>query len=163
MEPQALLSAFCRAVEAGDGPGFAGLFAEDGVYHDLNYGTFTGRGQISDMLTGRFHRDARDFRWDMLDPVSDGTTLYARYVFSFTSRRAGAEGRRAIFEGVSIMTLRDGLIATYREISNLGPGLLDLGVPPERVQQLLARQGAALKRRPEAARHRSTPSQRTGD
>jgi hypothetical protein len=64
---------------------------------------------------------------------------------------------------VSIMTLRDGLIATYREISNLGPGLLDLGVPPERVQQLLARQGAALKRRPEAARHRSTPSQRTGD
>lgn len=153
MNPTPLLTAFCRHVEAGDGAAFAALFAEDGVYHDVFYGAFQGRARIAAMLTDWFHRDARDFRWDMHQAVFDGTTLYARYVFSFTSKLAGAEGRRAMFEGVSIMTLRDGLIADYREVANPGPGLLDLGFPAERVAKILTREGAALKARPEAERH----------
>ncbi len=153
MNPTALLTAFCRHVEAGDGAAFAALFVEDGVYHDVFYGAFQGRARIAAMLTDWFHRDARDFRWDMHQPVFDGTTLYARYVFSFTSKLAGAEGRRAMFEGVSIMTIRDGLIADYREVANPGPGLLDLGFPAERVAKILTREGAALKARPEAERH----------
>ena len=153
MNPTALLTAFCRHVEAGDGAAFATLFAEDGVYHDVFYGAFQGRARIAAMLTDWFHRDARDFRWDMHQPVFDGTTLYARYVFSFTSKLAGAEGRRAMFEGVSIMTIRDGLIADYREVANPGPGLLDLGFPAERVAKILTREGKALKARPEAERH----------
>ena len=153
MNPTTLLTAFCRNVEAGDGAAFAALFAEDGVYHDVFYGAFQGRARIAAMLTDWFHRDARDFRWDMHQPVFDGTTLYARYVFSFTSKLAGAEGRRAMFEGVSIMTIRDGLIADYREVANPGPGLLDLGFPAERVAKILTREGAALKARPEAERH----------
>ena len=155
MNPTALLSQFCRHVETGDGAAFAALFTEDGVYHDVFYGAFEGRARIAAMLTDWFHRDARDFRWDMHQPVCDGTTLYARYVFSFTSKLAGAEGRRAMFEGVSIMTIRDGLIADYREVANPGPGLLDLGFPAERVAKILTREGAALKARPEAERHLS--------
>lgn len=153
MNPTDLLTAFTRHVEAGDGPAFAALFTPAGVYHDVFYGAFHGRDRIAAMLTDWFHRDARDFRWDMHQPVFDGTTLYARYVFSFTSKLAGAEGRRAMFEGVSIMTIHDGLIAAYQEIANPGPGLLDLGFPPERVVKILGREGASLKARAEAARH----------
>lgn len=153
MNPTTLLTSFCRSVEAGDGAAFAALFTPDGVYHDVFYGTFSGRDRIAAMLTDWFHRDARDFRWDMHEPVCDGTTLYARYVFSFTSKLDGAEGRRAMFEGVSIMTLRDGQIAAYQEVANPGPGLLDLGFPAERVAKILGREGAALKARPESTRH----------
>lgn len=153
MNPTALLTSFCHHVEVGDGAAFAALFTEDGVYHDVFYGAFEGRARIAAMLTDWFHRDARDFRWDMHQPVFDGTTLYARYVFSFTSKLAGAEGRRAMFEGVSIMTIRDGLIAAYREVANPAPGLLDLGFPAERVARIMTREGAALKARPEASRH----------
>jgi len=148
-----LLTRFTEAVAAGDGPGFAALFTPDATYHDVFYGAFQGRERISAMLTGWFHRDATDFRWDMHDPVSDGTTLYARYVFSFTSRLPSAEGKRVVFEGVSIMTLRDGLIAEYKEVANTAPGLVDLGFAPERLARRFAREGADLRGRPEATRH----------
>ena len=153
MDHSALLASFCRAVETGNGAAFASLFTPDGVYHDVFYGTFAGRERIAAMLTDWFHRDATDFRWDMHEPVCDGTTLYARYVFSFTSKLPEAAGRRVVFEGVSIMTFRDGLIANYREVANTGPGLVDLGFAPERIARLMARNGAALKARPESTRH----------
>jgi ketosteroid isomerase-like protein len=153
MQPSELLRAFCTAVEAGDGAGFADLFTADGVYHDVFYGEFAGRERIKAMIEQWFHRDATAFRWDMHDPVTDGTTLYARYVFSFRSKLPEAEGKRAMFEGVSIMRLRDGLIAEYREVASPGPGLVDLGFAPERLAKLMAREGTALKERPESARH----------
>ncbi len=148
-----LLTRFCHAVETGDGAGLAALFTDDGVYHDVFYGAFAGRVRIAAMLTDFFYRDARAFRWDMHDPVCDGHTLYARYVFSFTSKLPGAMGRRAMFEGVSIMTLRDGFIVTYREVANPMPGLADLGFAPERMAKIAQREGRDLKARAEAARH----------
>ncbi|MGE0223843.1 MAG: nuclear transport factor 2 family protein [Acetobacteraceae bacterium] len=148
-----MLRSFCQAVEAGDGAAFAALFTPDGVYHDVFYGTFAGRERIAAMITGWFHRDATDFRWDMHQPVFDGTTLYARYVFSFRSKLPDAAGRRAMFEGVSIMTISDGLIAAYREVADTTPGLVDLGFAPERIARLAARHGSALKARPDASRH----------
>ncbi len=148
-----LLRDFCAAVEAEDAERFAALFTEDGVYHDVFYGAFTGRAGIADMIRDRFCRDATDFRWDMHDPVTNGTTLYVRYVFSYRSKMAESEGKRAMFEGVSIMTLRDGLIATYREIADTAPGFVDLGFAPERIARFAARQGKALRSQAEAARH----------
>ena len=153
MTPATLLSRFTEAVAAGDGPGFAALFTPDATYHDVFYGAFTGRERISAMLTDWFHRDATDFRWDMHDPVSDGTTLYARYVFSFTSKLPAALGKRVMFEGVSIMTLKDGLIAEYREVANTAPGLVDLGFVPDRLARRFAKEGTELRGRPEVARH----------
>lgn len=153
MTPTELLSRFTSAVEAGDGAAFAALFTADGVYHDVFYGEFQGRDRIGAMLTDWFHRDARDFRWDMHDPVSDGTTLYARYVFSFTSKLPGAEGRRAMFEGVSIMTLKDGLIARYQEVANTAPGLVDLGFAPDRLARRFTKESTELRARPESTRH----------
>jgi len=153
MNTTELLHAFRAAVEAEDPTRFAALFTEDGVYHDIFYGEFRGRERIAAMLRDWFSRDATDFRWDMFQPVCDGETLYARYVFSYRSKLPEAAGRRAMFEGVSIMTLRGGLIAHYKEIANPATGFVDMGFAPERIARISAKQAAALRARPEAARH----------
>jgi ketosteroid isomerase-like protein len=153
MQTEQLLEAFCRAVERRDGKAFAALFTEDGVYHDVFYGAFEGREQIAGMINDWFYRTASDFRWDMHDPVSDGRRLYARYTFSYRSLLPEAKGARAMFEGVAIMTLREGLIAEYREVANVATGFLDMNFAPERIARIFAKQNAALKARPEMQRH----------
>lgn len=156
MDAPALLKAFTTAVERRDGKAFADLFAEDGVYHDVFYGAFKGRARIAEMIDDWFHRTAREFRWDMFRPVSDGTTLYAYYTFSYISTLPEAGGRRVGFDGVSIMTLREGWIAEYREVANSAIGLLDIGFAPERVAKILNKEAAHIRTRPEWARHRQT-------
>jgi ketosteroid isomerase-like protein len=153
MDASALLKTFCSAVERRDGKAFAELFAEDGVYHDVFYGAFKGRGKIAELIDDWFHRTARDFRWEMFRPVSDGKTLYAYYTFSYVSTLPEAQGKRVGFEGVSMMSLRDGRIAEYREVANVGPGFVDMGFAPERVAKILAKEGAHLKQQPEWKRH----------
>jgi hypothetical protein len=89
----------------------------------------------------------------MHDPVSDGKTLYARYTFSYRSKLPEAKGGRAMFEGVSIMQLRDGLIATYHEVANTAPAFIDLNFAPERIVKIVAKQGATLRTRDEMKKH----------
>ena len=153
MNATALLRAFCDAVEQHDGKAFADLFTEDGVYHDVFYGAFAGRAKIAEMIDDWFYRTATDFRWDMHAPVSDGHTLYARYTFSYRSTLPEAKGARAMFEGVAIMKLRDEGIAEYHEVAKTAPGFVDRNFAPERIAKIVAKQGAALKARPEMARH----------
>ena len=155
MDATALLKEFCSAVERRDGKAFASLFTEDGVYHDVFYGDFKGRQKIAEMIDDLFHRTARDFRWDMHRPVSDGKMLYAYYTFSYVSTLPEAKGKRVGFDGVSIMRLRDGKIAEYREVANSAIGLLDIGFAPERVAKILNKEAAHIKARPEWARHMS--------
>ena len=153
MDTTALLKEFCGAVERRDGKAFAALFTEEGVYHDVFYGAFAGRQKIAEMIDDWFYRTARDFRWEMFRPVSDGTTLYAYYTFSYVSTLPEAQGKRVGFEGVAMMQLKDGKIAEYREVANAGPGFVDMGFAPERIAKILAKEGAHLKAQPEWARH----------
>ncbi|HEY2247543.1 MAG TPA: nuclear transport factor 2 family protein [Bradyrhizobium sp.] len=153
MNTTAMLRTFCDAVERRDGKAFAAPFTEEGVYHDVFYGAFKGRAKIAEMIDDWFYRTATDFRWDMHAPVSDGTTLYARYTFSYRSTLPEAKSARAMFEGVAIMTLKDGLIAEYHEVANTATGFVDMNFAPERIAKIMAKQGAALKARPEMARH----------
>ena len=153
MDTSALLRAFCDAVEARDGKTFAELFTEDGVYHDVFYGAFAGRAKIAELIDDWFYRTACDFRWDMHAPVSDGRTLYARYTFSYRSTLSEAKGARAMFEGVAIMQLSCGKIASYHEVANTAPAFVQLNFAPDRIAKIVAKQGAALKARPEMARH----------
>jgi ketosteroid isomerase-like protein len=153
MDVTALLKEFCSAVERRDGKAFARLFIEDGVYHDVFYGDFTGHQKIAEMIDDWFYRTAHDFRWDMYRPVSDGRMLYAYYTFSYVSKLPEANGKRVGFEGVSMMTLRDGLITDYREVANVGPAFVDLGFAPDRTAKILAKEGAHLKKSPEFKRH----------
>jgi limonene-1,2-epoxide hydrolase len=153
METTEMLRAFCDAVEQRNGAAFAALFTENGVYHDVFYGTFEGREKIAAMIDDWFYRTATDFRWDMHEPVSDGRTLYARYTFSYRSTLPEAREARAMFEGVAIMQLRDGKIESYREVANVAPGFVDMNFAPERIAKIAARQGAELRSRPEMKRH----------
>ncbi|QUS37640.1 nuclear transport factor 2 family protein [Tardiphaga alba] len=153
MDATAMLRTFCTSVETRDGKAFANLFTEDGVYHDVFYGAFAGRAKIADMIDHHFYETAEDFRWDMHDPVSNGSTLYARYTFSYRSKLPEANGKRAMFEGVAIMTLRDGLIVSYQEVANTAPAFVDLNFAPERIAKIVGKQGAALKAREEMRRH----------
>ena len=153
MNVSAMLRSFCDAVERRDGKSFASLFTEDGVYHDVFYGAFAGRAKIAGLIDDWFYRTATGFRWDMHAPVSDGETLYARYTFSYRSTLPEAKGARVMFEGVSIMKLRDGRIAEYHEVANTAPAFVDMNFAPERIAKIVARQGAELKARPEMARH----------
>ncbi len=153
MNVAAMLRAFCEAVERRNGAAFAELFTEDGVYHDVFYGAFEGRANIAGMIDDWFYRTATDFRWDMHQPVSDGETLYARYTFSYRSLLPEANSARAMFEGVAIMNLRDGKIACYHEVANTATGFVDMNFAPERIAKIFAKQGAALKARPEMKRH----------
>jgi ketosteroid isomerase-like protein len=153
MNTQELLRTFCDAVERRNGKAFADLFAEDGVYHDVFYGAFEGRAKIAGMIDDVFCRSATDFRWDMHSPLSDGERLYARYTFSYRSTLPEAKDARVMFEGVAMMTLREGKITSYHEVANTAPAFVDLNFAPERIAKILARQGAALKARPEMRRH----------
>ena len=51
----------------------AACFCEDGEYHDVFYGQFVGRKSIINLIENYFYRDAREFRWDLHDPVSTGS------------------------------------------------------------------------------------------
>ena len=153
MDASQLLKEFCSAVERRDGKAFANLFTEDGVYHDVFYGAFKGRAKIAEMIDDWFYRTAREFRWEMFRPVSDGRMLYAYYTFSYVSTLPEAEGKRVGFEGVAIMSLKDGRIAEYREVANVGPGFVDMGFAPERLAKILAKEGAQLKKQPQWQRH----------
>jgi limonene-1,2-epoxide hydrolase len=153
MNLTAMLRAFCDAVEQRNGKAFAALFTEDGIYHDVFYGAFSGHAEIADMIDDHFYRTAADFRWDMHAPVSDGETLYARYTFSYRSTLPEAKGARGMFEGVAIMKLRDGKILDYREVANTAPAFVELNFAPERIAKIVAKQGAVLKARPEMKRH----------
>jgi len=153
MKTEQLLRAFCDAVEQHNGKAFAELFTEDGVYHDVFYGAFKGRADIAGMIDDVFYRTASDFRWDMHSPVTDGKTLYAHYTFSYRSTLPEAKGARVMFEGVAMMKLRDGKIVEYHEVANTAPAFVDMNFAPERIAKIFAKQGAALKARPEMRRH----------
>jgi len=148
-----LIRSMAGAAMRGDAAGVAACFTEDGIYHDVFYGSFTGHAAIIDMIENHFHRDAEDFRWDMHDPVEQRDRGYARYIFSYRSRLPDCEGRRAMFEGVALCRLRDGLIADYTEIANVATGLSMLGFSDARLAKFAARQARDLSARDEAKDH----------
>ncbi|MDF3072336.1 MAG: nuclear transport factor 2 family protein [Alphaproteobacteria bacterium] len=154
MQIEQMLKKFTDAVEKHDGAALGRLFAEDGVYHDAFYGAFHGRTKVAELIDVWFYKTAKDFKWDMIEPVFDGRTLYVRYVFSYNSILPEAKGARVMFEGVSIMKLnQDGLIEEYREVADTAPALLGLNFPPERVAKIKLKHGAELRGRAEAKGH----------
>ena len=154
MKIEEMLKKFTDAVESHNGAALGQLFAEDGVYHDAFYGEFKGRKRVAELIDVWFYKTAKDFKWDMHEPVFDGRTLYVRYVFSYKSILPEAKGARVMFEGVSIMKLnKEGLIEEYREVADTAPALLGLNFPPERVAKIKLKHGAELRGRAESKAH----------
>ena len=133
-------------------PAWGALFTADGVYADEFFGAHRGRAAIAAMLQ-RFHDTGRDYRWDFFDPVSDGTTGYARFRFSYRSLLPESEGRPVMFEGISEFRFEDRLIAHYSEAFDRGVALVQLGFPAERIKRVVEKAAAAQNRGPEARAH----------
>jgi SnoaL-like domain len=154
-----LLAAFSAAVVANDGAGLGALFTPDGIYADEFFGAHRGPVAIAAMLQ-RFHDTGRDYRWDFIDPLSDGTTGYARFRFSFASNLAECAGRPVVFEGMSQFRFAGGLIASYREAFDRGVALVQLGFPAERLKRILEKAAAAQNATPKAREHLDRLAQR---
>jgi len=148
-----MMQGLANAVSAGDGDKVADFFTDDGVYHDVYYGAFQGREKIKEMIKDYFHAHATNFIWDFHDAISDGKIGYARYVFSYESTIEGCEGNRAMFEGVSIVELDGDKLISYKEVANVGPGLVSLGFPPERTYKILKKHSNQLQERGESQHH----------
>jgi len=154
MDFATVINKLAATASAGQGAEMAALFAQDGVYHDCFYGSFTGREAIRDMIENYFHRDAEDFIWDMHDAVNGHGIGYARYVFSYRSKLADYAGNLGMFEGVAIVRYNEaGEITDYREVAETGAGLSALGFAPERIAKFMAREATALQSRDESAAH----------
>jgi hypothetical protein len=153
MEFVDMLKEFTAAVEGADGRRLAALFTEDGTYHDTFYGEFRGRDAIADMLENLFWRDARDFRWDMREPIATDQRAYARWIFSYSSNLPEASGRRVLFEGMSRFELKDDQISHYAEIFDTGIALAQTNFEPERIAKIVTRAGQALRERHAGSRH----------
>jgi hypothetical protein len=153
-----LLADFTHSAESGDGARFAGHFTEDAIYHDYIYGAHKGRAEIAHMMQNLFHRDAADYRWEMFDPVFDGTQGYAWSLSSFTSKIPQFAGQRVVIDGISRFLVRDGLIAEYRESVNGGVAMAQLGVAPDRMAKVFERWTGWLKERPETVHYLARPA-----
>lgn len=149
-----ILDDFTAAVAAGDGARFAALFTEDGVYDDVFYGEFKGRAEIARMLEGLFHRDGENFVWQMLDPVSDGHTGYARWLFSYDGRIDPIKGERIYMDGVGLFTLRDGLIARYEDLARTAELMRQMNMPEAKAERITARMLDKQMAHPGWAAHR---------
>ncbi len=148
-----LLLKFSRAVEANDGHGLAKCFTPDGVYDDYFFGPSAAGPEGIVAMLAHFYEGGRDFKWDFLDPVAEGSIGYAGYHFSYGSLLPEAHGARVVFEGIARLELEDGLIRRYSEVFDRGMALAQLDFAPERMKKIALKYADRLKARPEVKPH----------
>lgn len=141
-----IVNQFTKMVESNDGEGLAALFTDSGCYQDGFYGDFSGRKEISRMLSEHFWGHAEAFSWKMQDLVTDGKVGYARYLFSYSSKLPNVAGKRVVFEGTAQFVLREGLIENYSEVFNTGLALAQLEFSAGHIQGHLKKKALELRR-----------------
>lgn len=149
---KALLERFSACAEANDGAGLAALFCADGVYDDYFFGEHRGHEAIAAMLA-RFHEGGEAYRWEFFAPLTDGTTGYASYRFSYRSRIPESVGRTIAFEGMCRLSFEDGRIARYAEVFDRGVAFAQLGFAPGKVVRLLEKYADAQNTAPAMRPH----------
>ena len=125
-----------QSVCNNDGDGIANLFVDQGVYHDYIYGSFKGRKNIKSMLNNYFHRDAKNFTWEMSDHVFKENIGYAKYMFTFTSKIPEYLGKKVVVSGISFFRFKFNSIVEYSEVVNGGIAMIQLGVKAEKMQKV---------------------------
>jgi ketosteroid isomerase-like protein len=153
MQFRELMQELTEAVIAYDGQRLAKLFTDDGYYQDPLSGRFQGRAEVRRLADEVFKGTLGEMKWDMVDAVDDGRVGYARWVFSFTSRRPGFEGKRVVLRGMSAVELDNGLIKAFQDVYDVGTGFAQLGVPPEAYRDLYAKKAAEIVADPALAAH----------
>ncbi|WP_343205826.1 MULTISPECIES: nuclear transport factor 2 family protein [unclassified Afipia] len=135
----ALIGELTLSWASGGGVRVASHFTEDAIYHDFMYGPHTGRAGIAHLVQDLCYRDGTNYRWEMFDPVFDGTKGYAWWLASFTSTVPQFKGKHVVMDGMSRFVIREGLIAEYRESVNGGVAMAQLGAEPERMAKVFRR------------------------
>jgi limonene-1,2-epoxide hydrolase len=111
------LQTFGVLVEHGDVDGAAALFTEDARYEEPPHPPLVGRAAIRAFLAdfAARHSDAQfAIQRAIVDPAGD--RLAAEWRWSYTR---DADDEQRMYEGISIVELRDGQIASWRGFSAL--------------------------------------------
>ena len=125
-----------QSVCNNDGESLVNLFADYGVYHDYIYGSFKGKNNIKCMRNNYFHRDAKNFYWEMTDHIFRDNIGYAKYMFTFTSKIPEYLGKKVVVSGISFFRFKFNSIVEYSESVNGGIAMVQLGVNPEKMQKV---------------------------
>ena len=134
-----LVETFCRRFEQKDSQAFADLFSPDAIYIDSLYGTYEGREAIR-AFHARCHKEAEAYHFQPATIVSDnGGNLSFEWTFSYVSLMPLSRGKRMALKGASFMTLRKGVIISYREYSDSVILLLGGNVPAEKIVKFYRR------------------------
>lgn len=114
MSVPALLQAFGDRLAQGDASGCAGLFTPDATYEEPPQPLLTGRDAIRDFVAG-FATTHHDVALTVSRICLDTSgTCAAEWRFTYTRTTDGSRGG---FEGMSMIEVRDGLIASWRGFS----------------------------------------------
>ena len=115
--PAEVLRAFGERLADGDAEGAASLFTEDVAYAEPPAAIFTGRVTLRDFIAdfAARHHDV-SFTVTRTLPSPDGQEAAAEWQWAYTR---DSSGERRVFEGMCFVTLRDGLIASWRGFSAL--------------------------------------------
>lgn len=117
MDALELLRAFAERLERGDADGVAALFTPDATYQEPPVYAFSGRDAIRAFVAD-FAARHTDVSFTIVRAFADasGSLLAAEWRFAYMR---AADGTRRVFAGISIVELRDGLIASWRGFSAL--------------------------------------------
>jgi len=140
MSPTDLIDEFVRAFNRRDVPALLACFTDDGVYHDNFYGRHAGQAGLRRMFEMMF-RDGKDYAWTNQMALADDRRAATEWSFSYTVTDAvpRSAGRKVRMSGMSLFELKGGKIASYREYTDVGVALLQLGLAPESLARVLAR------------------------
>lgn len=121
-DPAAVAAAYLAAFSAGDAAKAAELLAPDAVYLDVTIGEpQNGRDAIRSAVIEPYLKAVPDLKWDMRGaPIVTGGRVAFEWRISGTNsgmwpEDVPASGRAFSLDGVSIMEVRDGLIATLTD------------------------------------------------
>ena len=112
-----VLHAFAACLERGDADGAAALFTPDATYEEPPVHAFAGREAIRAFIAD-FAARHTDVSFTIARSFADATGLQLAAEWRFAYTRS-ADGTSRVFEGISMLALRDGLIASWRGFSAL--------------------------------------------
>ena len=135
-----IVERFAQAFNRQDVPGLLDCFTEDGSYADVFFGPHAGQAELRRMFE-RMFREGRDYHWSMDTVVEDGRRAAAEWTFGYVVSAAipRSQGRAVRMAGMSLFELEGGRIRRYREYSDMGVALLQLGFAPESLAHVLAK------------------------
>ena len=113
---------YLAAWNAHDAAMAGSFFADDVTYYDASVGTpVTGKEAATTGVVASFINAVPDLKWEMTgDPIVDGENVAFQWKFSGTNTGAWGDGTAASgkafeFVGATVMSVKDGKIATQSD------------------------------------------------